>query len=384
MPYSSFSLHGCFGDHMVLQRGKPVVVSGSATPDVSVTATFRGVTESAVVPDSGEWRIVFPAGEAGGPFTLHVAADCGTAIDISDVMVGELWLCSGQSNMEYPVSTHGQAFWGLPDGDAVAADGDGMIRLFQTPRMVCPDGPCPEPPARCAWRRGDDPDAVAPFSAVGWFFGKALRRRLGPDVAVGLVNASWGGTKIEPWITRQAYEKAGRDAELAQEIEGIVQIVPAVGTLRHVRRVKVALQIAVFRILILAVDDPFTAPVAQVADRGGPAHIISHAEDVTVEKVMGTVYVYAVAEHVGFPVRDILPGGKVGIEGLLFHSFSVLSRYRSIRKRTSGDAGHSSGAAGPAKAMRTGAFGSSAGQPGSVSPSDPVPFGSPVRIKLHQ
>ena len=208
---SAFSVHGCYGDHMVLQRDRPVKVSGTASPGMEVSGAFRGTKVSAKAGADGEWALEFPAGGAGGPFDLTVSAQ--SSVVFRDVMVGEVWFCSGQSNMEYPVWSPGR-FWGLPDGEAVAAAGDAGIRLFKTPRAVAPDAPHDEPPGRPCWRLGDDPEAVKPFSAVAWFFGRELRRRLGPDVPVGLVESAWGGTRIEPWISEKTLSAAGENDAL--------------------------------------------------------------------------------------------------------------------------------------------------------------------------
>ncbi len=209
---SAFSVHGCFGDHMVLQRDKPVRISGTASPGTEVRGSFRGASVAVEAGQDGEWTLEFPAGSAGGPFELVI--DARSAVIFHDVMVGEVWFFSGQSNMEYPVWNPGQ-FWGLPDGEAVAADGDSGIRLFLTPHAVAPDGPCDEPPGRPVWRLGSDPAAVKPFSAVAWFFGRELRRRLGPDVPIGLVQSAWGGTRIEPWISEATFAAASETAALA-------------------------------------------------------------------------------------------------------------------------------------------------------------------------
>ncbi len=224
MNYSAFSVHGCFGNHMVLQRGRPIRISGTAHPGIPVFGLFKGKSATCHATREGEWELQFPATEAGGPYELSVWTTAGNArVVFRDVLVGELWLCSGQSNMEYPVYGPENEFFSLPDGEKVAHDGDAGIRLFQTPRAVSPAAPCSEPPSQACWMRGDDPAAVAPFSAVGWFFGRALRRRLGRDIPIGLVNSSWGGTQIEPWIPRFAYEKAGGFGPLLERADLIMR-----------------------------------------------------------------------------------------------------------------------------------------------------------------
>ena len=208
---SAFSIHNCYGDHMVLQRDRPVRISGTAAPGADISGKFRDANAFATADADGNWTLEFPAGGAGGPFDMVVSAK--SSVTFRDVMVGEVWLCSGQSNMEYPVWSSAN-FWGLPDGEAVAADGDAGIRLFHTPRAVAPDSPCDEPPGRPVWRLGNDPAAVKPFSAVAWFFGRELRRRLGPDMPIGLVESAWGGTLIQPWISEATFAAAGEDAVL--------------------------------------------------------------------------------------------------------------------------------------------------------------------------
>ena len=208
---SAFSIHNCYGDHMVLQRDRPVRISGTAAPGADISGKFRDANAFATADVDGNWTLEFPAGGAGGPFDMVVSAK--SSVTFRDVMVGEVWFCSGQSNMEYPVWSSAN-FWGLPDGEAVAADGDAGIRLFHTPRAVAPDSPCDEPPGRPIWRLGNDPAAVKPFSAVAWFFGRELRRRLGPDMPIGLVESAWGGTLIQPWISEATFAAAGEDAVL--------------------------------------------------------------------------------------------------------------------------------------------------------------------------
>ena len=205
-----FRLHSVFGDHMVLQRGKPVRFSGTGTRYREISVEFRGVRTTAAVGGDGEWSVTFPAGEAGGPFDVIVRPLGGTVakeIVLNDVWVGEVWICSGQSNMEMPVWGSSQ-YYRLPDGQTVAAAAkDPKIRLYKVPRAVDPDRENREAPQGAAWRVATTPEAVEPFSATGWWFGQALRREFGPDMPIGLVDASWGGSRIEPWIPRAQYER---------------------------------------------------------------------------------------------------------------------------------------------------------------------------------
>ena len=214
---SSFSLRNSYGDHMVLQRGKPIRIAGTALPGMGVSGTFLGRVAKAVADADGEWLLEFPPAEAGGPYELTVQAECHvhSSITLHDVLVGDVWFCSGQSNMSFPVWSEAE-FWRLKDGEAVAADArDNLLRLCQVPYGVDPDAPCTEAPGRPAWMPATTPEAVKPFSAVGYWFGKRLRKALGDGVPIGLVNSSWGGTLIEPWIPEEAYERAGRKGELS-------------------------------------------------------------------------------------------------------------------------------------------------------------------------
>lgn len=201
---------------MVLQRGMPVRICGTGKPGATVSGTFRGDRAETQVCQDGRWDLVFPAGPEGGPFELVVSPETGERpVTLRDVLVGEVWFCSGQSNMEFPVWSPGP-FWGLPDGESVAADGDPSIRIFNVCHALAPDGPLDEPPFGTAWQLGSDVEAVKPFSAVAWFFGRELRRRLGSGVPVGLVNSSWGGTKIQPWISEKTIAAAGHKIEMKQ------------------------------------------------------------------------------------------------------------------------------------------------------------------------
>ncbi len=211
---SAFSVHNVFGDGMVFQRGRTIRVSGTAVPGIRVFGAFAGSQAEATAGDDGEWVLSFPPMEAGGPHELAVSITCGSrrvSRVFRGILVGEVWFCSGQSNMSFPVHCPTDRFYGLRDGVEVArAAHDDGLRLLNVSRSVSPDGPCSELPLLPEWHAATSFEPVAQFSAVGYWFGVELRRRLG--VPVGMIHGSWGGTMIEPWIPRAGFEDAGLGA----------------------------------------------------------------------------------------------------------------------------------------------------------------------------
>jgi sialate O-acetylesterase len=181
-------LPAVIGDHMVVQQDKPVAVWGWAAKGEAVTVLFNGQEKRAVAGEDGKWRIAFDPVKAGGPgLEMTVRGAKGTALAVKDILVGEVWLCSGQSNMEMSMS-----WLPYPAPDALRADNPSM-RLFKLPQRTS-DRPQDDVDAKwdiCA------PDVVREFSAVAYYFGLELHKRLG--VPVGLIESAWGGTAIEPW-----------------------------------------------------------------------------------------------------------------------------------------------------------------------------------------
>lgn len=213
---SSFNVNDVFGDGMVLQRGKSVRVAGTGALGTTVTCEFRGAKVSGIVGEKGRWVIELPAGDAGGPFELKVSSSTGARRIFSDILVGEVWFCSGQSNMELPVWGNSKYFR-LRDGDkTAAAANDPDLRLLHISRDYSADGPCDDLPLSPKWTKGNDVKAVEKFSAVGYLFGKELRARL--KVPVGLICGSWGGTPIEPWIPRSGFTSAGYN-EIVKDVD---------------------------------------------------------------------------------------------------------------------------------------------------------------------
>ncbi len=180
------------GDGMVIQRGAQVPVWGFAAPGARITVTLDRRGYSARAGADSAWRVLLPALPAGGPHELRIAGP-DTALTVRDVLVGDVWLCSGQSNMELTVAEARDA------AGEIAAAGDARIRHFKVPR-----GWATTPQAEVAGGRWApaDPAHAAAFTAVGYFFARALRAHT--DVPIGLINSSWGGSRIEAWMSGSA------------------------------------------------------------------------------------------------------------------------------------------------------------------------------------
>ena len=195
---------GVFGDRMVLQRDHPIAIWGTAAPREEVTVTISDAAASVETDASGRWKVVLPAMRAGGPHALKLQGADGSARSLEDVLVGDLWLCSGQSNMAYPyVSSSGH--YGQPVG------AHETIRLLTVPRDSHPR-PRPEFTQTPEWRIADA-GSIEEFSAVCIFFAQELQKT--HDVPLGLIHSSWGGSAIEAWMSTAALEEAGGyDAQL--------------------------------------------------------------------------------------------------------------------------------------------------------------------------
>ncbi|HEY0945058.1 MAG TPA: sialate O-acetylesterase [Opitutaceae bacterium] len=180
-----------FQDHAVLQQGKPVPVWGRADAGEKVTVTFAGQTAHATADADGRWILYLDTLPANATPAELVATGRNTVI-VRDVLVGEVWLCSGQSNMEWPVSRAQNA------KEEIATASFPLIRHFKVKRTVAD---APQENVEGAWAVCS-PETAAHFTAVGYFFARDLHRKLG--VPVGLVNSSWGGTPVESWMSPAA------------------------------------------------------------------------------------------------------------------------------------------------------------------------------------
>ena len=178
------------GDNMVLQQGKKIRIWGWANPNEKVSVVFASQKANAVADVSGHWQTLLGPVKAGGPFELTISAS--NTLTIKNVLVGEVWICSGQSNMEWPLINSQNG------ADAVAQANYPEIRLFTVQKTT---SRTPLDDVKGQWIV-TTPDKVGQFSAVGYFFGRELYQKL--NVPVGLIHTSWGGTPAEAWTSNDA------------------------------------------------------------------------------------------------------------------------------------------------------------------------------------
>jgi sialate O-acetylesterase len=177
---------------MVLEQGTKVNIWGAADPGERVTVTFNGEQERDVADGEGHWKVKLGPLTAGGPFTMAVAGK--NTITIHDVLVGEVWVCSGQSNMAMTVSQAMNA------QDEVARADYPRLRMFTVQMTVAGK---PQADVQGAWTIAS-PRTVGDFSAVGYFFARELLKVL--NVPIGMIHSSWGGTPAESWTSRATLE----------------------------------------------------------------------------------------------------------------------------------------------------------------------------------
>ncbi len=194
-----------FSSHMVLQRDMPIHIWGDAAPGEQITADLHGANNTATTDNLGRWSLYLPAQSAGGPFTLTIHGT--NTVQLDDILIGDLWIASGQSNMEMPLA-------GFP-GSAVVKDADKEIAAASYPQIRLllvekdtSDYPLEDVKAATGWSLCT-PETAKNFSAVAYFFARALQQK--EHVPIGLVDTTWGGTPAEAWTSLDAL---GADAGL--------------------------------------------------------------------------------------------------------------------------------------------------------------------------
>jgi sialate O-acetylesterase len=212
-----------FSDNMVLQQLSGTLFWGKATPLTSVTVktSWNGKSYQAKSGADGNWKVSVSTPAAGGPYTVTVSD--GTPITFKNVLIGEVWICSGQSNMEMPM----KGFRNQPvtgSNEIIALSENKNIRMITVPRVT---SLTPLDDFKGTWKLCE-PESVYEFSATAYFFGTMLNKAL--DVPVGLICTSWGGTRIEPWISEAGLKNFDfvKLPDKAQKVENLSQQTPTV------------------------------------------------------------------------------------------------------------------------------------------------------------
>jgi sialate O-acetylesterase len=195
-----------FSDHAVLQRGRPIAIWGTADPRENLTVSLDGQSVAARAGKDGRWSATLPARAAGGPYRLSVTGANNSIAAAEDVLVGDVWLCSGQSNMEFALKA------ALNGANEVQAANDPQVRILTVPQRTAM-APEASLPADGRWA-AVSPESAADFSAACWLMVRELKRD--QKVPFGAIDASWGGTRIRPWMDEAAARAGGgaEDAEL--------------------------------------------------------------------------------------------------------------------------------------------------------------------------
>ncbi|MBC8137263.1 MAG: 9-O-acetylesterase [Fibrella sp.] len=204
-------LASLFSDDMVLQRGISAPVWGWAKPGEKIAVSVAGKTASAIADTRGKWMAKLPPLPVGGPYTLKATRSAQT-VTLNNILVGDVWICSGQSNMEMGIGA-------VNDGPAeIAAANYPKIRLFSVPHATALQ---PTDTVNAKWTVCS-PQTVGTggwsgFSAVGYFFGRALYKEL--NVPIGLIHTSWGGTVAEAWVSGNALKR-----NMPDFVSGVAQV----------------------------------------------------------------------------------------------------------------------------------------------------------------
>jgi sialate O-acetylesterase len=197
-----------FSDHMVLQRQKTIPIWGWANANQKITITINNYNQTTQADQQGKWIANMPAMEAGGPFEMTVK-DGSTTIIIKDILIGDVWLLSGQSNMEWRVKE-------AKDYQKEKKDANySKIRNFHVEHEVMLS---PQTDLKSgAWKVASTED-VGDFSAIGFFFAREIFQKT--NIPIGLIHSSWGGSQIEGWISKEAMLASSELKNYAQNIPG--------------------------------------------------------------------------------------------------------------------------------------------------------------------
>jgi len=192
-------LNELFQDHAILQRDQPIAVWGHAVGNEVVTVSLGSATARTQADASGHWKVTLPSLSAGGPFVLTVQGSAGSHQNANDILLGDVFLCSGQSNMELPVLRAGDS------SNEINNAANSTIRMLTVPHATSPE-PLDRFQNPIAWQIAA-PATVPDWSAACFYFARELHKSI--HVPIGLVHSSWGGSNIRPWMSAGALRTLG-------------------------------------------------------------------------------------------------------------------------------------------------------------------------------
>ncbi|WP_053975936.1 sialate O-acetylesterase [Mangrovimonas xylaniphaga] len=213
--YAKVEMPLLFADDMVLQRNKPIPVWGWADANEKIEVSFNGQKVKTKANKDGKWSLELKAEKAGGPFTMTIKGK--NTIQIKNILVGEVWICSGQSNMEFAVS-------GVTNAEQEMNDADyPQIRQFLVTQDMSAQ---PKSHLKQGNWTVSNRDNVGDFTAVGFFFAKKLYKEL--NVPIGLINTTWGGTCVETWTSKEGLSKSDEFGKYISnlpdlDLEGVIK-----------------------------------------------------------------------------------------------------------------------------------------------------------------
>jgi len=193
---ANVTLPNIFGDNMVLQRNAEVKIWGWASPkeEIKLTASWNNQEYKVVANNQAQWELKIKTPEAGGPFTISIKGY--NEVVLKNILIGEVWVCAGQSNMEMSAS------WGIDNGEEEMKNATNPnIRFFTVPKLTATT---PQNNLLGNWVEST-PETMKNFSAIGYFFAKRLREDL-KNVPIGLISSNWGGTPAEIWMPEEVVQ----------------------------------------------------------------------------------------------------------------------------------------------------------------------------------
>lgn len=221
-----------FSDNMVLQRNAQIPIWGWANPNEKIVIKFHNQIKNTTADSKGNWMLKLDAEKEGGPFQFNISGE--NVIQISNVLVGEVWLCSGQSNMEWPVQ------YSLNAEEEIKTANNSFIRHIKVEKTI---NSLPQNDISNGKWNVCDSTTAGDFSAVAYFFAKNLYNEL--KVPIGIINSSWGGSNIETWISREGFESSDEFKEMIAKMPKIsldslnnFKTIPIIKKIEAIQKVK--------------------------------------------------------------------------------------------------------------------------------------------------